>query len=67
MYVHNKPNELSFIDNIENIHKENCNNGLYVCTIVNIDTNFNERTWKKANKKWLQFKITEGNNHIWKD
>lgn len=33
-------------------------------TIVNIDTNFNEKTWNKKNiKLWNKYKISKGNNH----
>ena len=33
-------------------------------TIVNIDTNFNQKTWKKENTKlWDKYKISKGNNH----
>lgn len=33
-----------------------------------MDTNFNEKTWKKKKvQRWNEYKISNGNNHLWND
>ena len=36
--------------------------------IINMDTNFDEKTWKKKKiEEWYKYKISKENNHLWQD